>query len=805
MYMYKKYLKLIVRNIKNNRFYACINITGLAIALAAALLIYSHIVKEWKTDRFHENREHIYRVTKHWTDGDWSSLVSFPWIPATYAENPDIKQYTCVTPALTFTARIQEETETSLHVQGMYANRSFFDVFTFPFITGHAKNMEAPGWVVVSKSAAKRCWGEKNPVGELLFLKDSRDEYDKGYHYRVAAVMEDFPASSTLQAEVVADFSVVEKRYKHWGFSGVYAYLELNEGADIAAIEERMPHVMEENYSWIKASDFSVQLQPLTDIYFGSGHFLDSMPHGSTRLNGILCGITLLILFLAFCNYVMIKIAGLKRHASRWAVQCCFGADSRHLRGQLFWETMLHVVFAAGITAGLTVFLHPYFVRIISPKYLYALHFTAAELLVFGGMLLCFILLIAEILSFYILHRLERGGIKASIGYQNRRWDVQQVLSVVQICIFSTLLCCSVVLVRQMNFIKNRQLGFDNKNVVRLYWIDRNMNVEQLRSEWMRHPDILSVSHGISLPLTDERADVYEEAGHPERTVSSYAIQGDEEFLETYRIPLCEGRTISKESYPHTSDWSSFCKIYPETCPEIIVNKKFAASLGLKNPVGTIIRKQGKSGSHYRIVGVAEDFHFLPLYEAVQPVFIAYHLPYMTYSMLVRYREGKRDDVLNYLKGKYEERFPNSEFSYWEYNYSQLYDKDVALVKLINVFTCIAVFISGMGIFAFSMFMAENRRKEVALRKVNGATEWQIVGLLNRDFIVRVFIACIIGFPAACYFLDKWLENFAYKTELGGEVYLAVFAVCAVLVILITTWQVWRAARVNPVEALKSE
>lgn len=803
--MYREYLKLIVRNIKNDRLYAFINIAGLAMALTAALLIYSHVVKEWKTDRFHENKEHIYRVTMHMTDGEWESLVCTPWIPATQAENPDIKHYARLTPALTFIARSQEETGTSSYVQGMYADRSFFDVFTFPFVTGHAKNMEAPGWVVVSASVAKRYWGEKNPVGELLFLKNSCDESDKGYHYHVAAVMEDMPAASTLQAEVVTDLSVVAKEYEHWGYHSVYAYFELNEGADVAAIEKRMPHIVEENYSWMRASEFSVKLQPLTDIYFGSGHLLEDMPHGSKRLNGILCGITLLILLLASCNYVMIKIAGLRRHTARLAVQRCFGAGNRHLWGQLFGETMFYVVFATGITVGVTVFLHPYFVRIISPKFLYTLHFTACELLVFGGLLLCFILLITGVLSFYILHRLERNGIKASAENPNRRWDIRQVLSVAQICIFSTLLCCSVVLVRQMNFIKNRQLGFDNKNVVRVFWMDWNTNVDQLRSEWMQHPDILSVSNGGKLPLVGERTTVYEEEQHPERTVSSYVVQADEEYINTYRISLCEGRSISKESYPHTSDWRSFCRILPGTCPEIIVNKKFVESLGLKDPLGTVIREQRKGGLRYRIVGVVEDFHFLPLYEAIQPVFIVYHLPQITASMMVRYQEGKRDEVLKYLKGKYEEHFSNSEFSYWEYSYSQLYDKDIVLVKLINVFTCIAVFISGMGIFAFSMFMAESRRKEVALRKVNGATEWQIVGLLNRNFIVRVFIACMIGFPVACYVLGKWLENFAYKTELGGGVYLAVFTVSLILVILITTWQVWRAASVNPVEVLKNE
>lgn len=801
--MYKEYFKLIIRNLSRNRIYSVINIAGLSLALAAALLIYSHVVKEWKTDRFHVNKEHIYRVTIHsLRSGEWESLVFPPLIPAIKAENPGVKNYTRLSAAEPLVIQREGEAEPLAHVRGFHADRYFFDIFTFPFVAGGFNGECGPGWVVISKRVAEQHWGNKNPVGELLFLKNPQQERDKGYYYRVAAVMEDIPAFSTLQADVIADFSIVEKEYDFWGCHCVYAYLELNEGVDRTGLQERMPHIVEENYSWIKASDFEVKLQPLADIYFGSDRFLEEIPHGSKRLNGILCGITLLVLLLASSNYIMIKIAGLSRRSAGLAMQRCFGAGNRHLRGQLFWETAVHVLLAVGIAAVLTVFLHPYFVRIISPKCPYALLFGWKEVLVFGGLLFVFILFVTAVLSFYILRHLDRKGIKNSLVHSQRFWDVRKVLSVFQLCIFSALLCCSVVLMRQMNFVKNRQLGFDNKNVIRFLWNDRNVNVEQLRSEWMQHPDVLSVSNGPKLPLSGELPGAYCEEQHPEKVINAYTIIADETFIETYRIKLNEGRTISKESYP--ADREVFFQM-SGACPEVIVNKKLVEQLGLKNPVGTVIRENRKDPFRFRIVGVVDDFHFLSLYQAIQPVFIVYHYPQWSSSMLVRYQKEKRQEVLNYVKGKYAEHFFNSEFSYWEYDYSQLYDKDIAMVKLIHVFTCMAIFISGMGIFAFSMFMAENRRKEVALRKVNGAAEWQIVRLLNRSFAVRVFIACLFGLPVAHYAMSQWLENFAYKTVLEGWIYLGVIGVCMVFVLLITTWQTWRVATVNPVDVLKNE
>lgn len=796
------YVKLIFRKLVRNRVYSVINITGLAVALTAAALIYRHVVKEWKTDRFHANKEHIYRVTMHsFNSGEWKSLVFPPVIPTMKAENPDIKHYTRLSPALTFVVKPEEKPEVATHVQGYYADRYFFDIFTFPFVSGELNETTEPGWAVISQSVAELQWGGENPVGQLIFLKIPDRESDKGYYYRVAAVMEDMPVSSTLQADVIADMSVMEeKEYRYWG--SAYAYFELNDGADVAAIEARMPHMVEENGSWLKASEFEVKLQPLTEVYFGSDHLLEEMPHGSARLNAILCGITLLILLLASCNYIMIKIAGLSRHSAGLVMQRCFGAENRHLRRQLFGETMICVALASGLAIGFTVFLHPLFVRIISPRQPYDLHFTGSELLVFGGLLVLFILFITAVLSFYILRRLNRNGIKNTLVHADRRWDIRKVLSVMQMCIFSALLCCSVILVRQMNFVKNRNLGFDNEHVLRFYWNARMMNVEQLRSEWMQNPDILSVSNGPSLPLAGSLPREYCDEQHPERKVNSYLVKADQMFVHTYGIKLRDGRSIGWENYP--VDPVGFFDI-SGACPEIVVNRKLVERMRLENPVGAVIRENRKDGFRFRIVGVMEDFHFLPLYEAIQPLFVVYYYPQWSGSMLVRYQEGKRQEVLSYLKQKYEERFSNSEFTYWKYNYSQLYDKDVAMAKLINVFTCIAILISGMGIFAFSMFMAECRRKEVALRKVNGAAEWQIIRLLNRSFVVRVLIACGIGLPVAHYAMHKWLEGFAYKAELNGWVYLGVIVLCIVLVLLISTWQTWRAASANPVKTLKSE
>lgn len=802
--MVKESLKLVIRKMLREKVYTGINILGLAVAFTAALLIYSHIVKEWNTDRFHIHGKEIYRVVdKSEYAQNWSSLTSAPVGPYTKAEYAAVRQFVRVERPSEFKWRREGDTDFSGKISCIHTDPQFFEVFTFPVRSGGIAGGMEPDWVVVSEQFARHSFPGKNPVGEMLYLKDSRWEDGKERAFRVVAVMADIPESSTLQADVVADFSYREREiFNSWGMHGVYTYFQLDNRADIPAIEKAIPEIIERNYHWIKASEHATKLQPLQDIYFHSDHIQEDVPHGSIRLNLILCGITLLILILASCNYWMIKLAGLTRQAGSLAIQRCFGAGNIQLKRLLFLETLVHLGGALVIAVGAVILLHPWFVRIISPKHPYPLHFAAWEIVVFVALLVLFALCVTWMLAFYMLRRLDRAGIKNAIQPSlSGRLDIKKILSVVQMCIFAALLFCSVVLVRQMNFIRDRELGFDNERVIQFAWQERGKSSATLRSELMRNPDILSMSNGFELPLSENGPKKWVPEQDPDMVINAYVIYGDAYYLDTYRIRLLEGRNIREDSYP--ADPEEMVRYRPEVCPEILINRKFAQQLGKPDPVGTIIRGKDNQEKGFRVVGVMDDFHFLPLYRAIEPAFLIYDVPFRSYSMLVRYREGKRSEVLAWLKQFHEEKFVNVDFWYREYSYSQLYDKDIAIVRLINIFTLIAILISGMGIFAFSMFMVENRMREIALRKVNGASEWQIVCLLNRNFAVRVFWACLIGLPVAHYAVIRWLEGFAYKTTLDWWMYGMVILASLVLVLLVTTWQTWRAATINPIKILK--
>lgn len=804
--MFREYLKLIFRQFSRSKIYTVINVVGLTVAMTAALLIYSHVVKEWKTDRFHQNGADIYRVTeKSVYSQSWEAAMPAQIGPYAKAEFPGIKEFVRVVQRPDYGVKRVEDREFSSGNICVFTDKQFFSVFTFPLLTGNVAEDWGKDWIVVSKQYAEKHFGNGDPLGQLVVLKDLFYNEDKGREFRVVAVMDDIPAHSTLQAGWVADFSDMEKtRFDSWGMHGALTYFVLDKNCDIPVIETGIPEMIEKNYHWSKANERKIKLQPLEEVYFHSGHISEELLHGSWKLNLILCGITLLVLLLAFGNYLIIKIAGLNNHIGGMALQRCLGANNRHLCGQVLTETGINVLIALFFSVLLALALHPWFVGIISPKAPYSLYFSLSGMLGFSLLIMLLAGMIGMFLFSYVFRRVNHGTIKGITQAKAGGFDLKTGLSFVQMCIFCSLLCCAVVLNRQMSFIKNRQLGFDNKQVICFSWPAsdfKTKNIDAVRSEFMQDPDIIAFSNGFQLPMLDEDPGDLTVAGEPDKTVNAYMVHGDAEYLSTYRIKLLEGRGINRTSYPVEGE--TFFQTRPDLLREILVNRKFTEQLGVKNPVGTVL--QAGKYRKYLIVGIVDDFHFEPLYEPVKPMFIIYDMPFLSSSMLVRYSDGKRQSVLDKLEKRYQDRFSNSTFSYTEYDYSQLYDRDIALVRLIDIFTLIAVFVGGMGIFAFSMFMAESRTKEVALRKINGAGEWQIVGLLNRSFIIRVLVACAVGLPLAHYALTKWLEGFAYKSELSWWIYAGVTLVCIVLVVAIITWQTWRAATVNPVEALKNE
>lgn len=794
--MYTTCLKLIFRQFSRSRIYAVINVGGLAIAFAVALLIYGYVMKEWQTDRFHSNGESLYRATYLSPGSDvWYSAFCSPMGENAKKEIPGVKEFVRIVAPQTFLVRQESSGEFLVELGCLYTDPQFFSVLDFPLVAGEIGRETAPNWVVISERAARKYFGEVPAVGKTLVLRMPQIPEDLVYH--VAAVMKDMPTRSSLQTDLLLDFKQVEWMYGYGVGNALTTLLQLDEHADAVAVGKAISE-MEGRYSdYEKQLNKTVVLQSFRNVYLHSEHLRDYeevFRYGSRRFNYILSGVAFLILLLASCNYLMIKLAQLHKNTGMYAIQKCFGAGNRIMRKQVYLEIGVHLLSALLLAVWLGRAVHPWFMGIVSSGHPYEWGLTVMEGVLFGGIVLLFIGVMGYLLSAWMLRRLDRNGIKNAVSRTTGKWDLKQVLLVGQMCIFCGLFFASLLLSQQMDFVQNKPMGYDNRNILCVEWPGNESVFLPAKDELLRHPDILAVTNGRSLPYKGTVSYEVCDVNQPGRKVKARLLLGDADYLATYSMHLAEGRNYrrneNQKRYYNGSGKPG----------EAVINRKMVRELGLENPVGKVL---SYGNSTVTVVGVVDDFHYKSLYQAVEPVILGAHLPGFENTLNIRYREGKRQEVLDYLQKYYRDNYMEIMLRYTEYSYTDLYARDLALAKMIHFLTVLAILISAMGILAFSMFVAESRRKEVAMRKINGATEWQVVGLLNRGFVRKMFGACFVGLPVAYGLMVYWLQGFAYRVEIHWWLFVLDAGICLLLVLLVSTWQTRKAALQNPVDALK--
>lgn len=791
--MFQMLFNLVVRRLSRGRFYTIINILGFTIALTASLLIYSHIMKEFNMDRFHKNGDNIYRVIGRSENSQFvNAATCSPLAPAVVEELPAVENGVRLK-RVKKSVKLGNTGNFSPIEKCIETDRSFFTMFSFPFVKGGRPDESHKDWCVVSEEYARLLFGEKNPVGEILDIKNNwSDSQVKGY--QIVGVLKDIPERSSVQAEILLPLDP----YMVWDCQESETYLQLTPNADVVSVTSEVSALFKK---YRPSNKVNFELQPLQDIYFHSGNlYFQSdwgyIPHGSRQLTLILTIITLVILVLASCNYLLIKIARLNEELPQMALQKCYGSTISALHLQLVLETLIQIGIAFILAGIASKILHPFFVGIMSPRQPYSLHLTGFEIAFFIILLLLLVVFINWGLYLYARKHLNIQTVKNSIGQQQGRYDVKRVLSVVQMCIFCAFLFTSLIILKQMNYLQNKDLGISSEGRLWVGILPGEMNF--FKEELLRDPNILAVSSGDYLPKSATLS-LFQWTDGDDSEFEAASITGDNDFIDVYQIKLKEGKNISKEYVDRCNNAGG--QVRGEK--EALVNEAFVRMNHLKNPVGAAFKSRSYP---FRIVGVVEDFNYQPLYKSIQPVIISYGSSGSNMSINIRYRKEARNEVLETLeKCNKNQSFYYEKMDYKEYSYSDIYDKDVLFMRMVNIFTCIAFGIGGMGIFAFSVFLAENKKKEIAVRKVNGAASREILALLNYHFVRRTLIACFVGIPVGYYIVQRWLESFAYKISVEWWIFALVCVICVLFVLVIVSWQTWRMSAANPIESLKRE
>jgi putative ABC transport system permease protein len=804
--MIRNYLLTTLRGISRRKGFSALNVLGLSIGLAASLLILQYVDDELSYDKFHENKENIYRVEyDYYRDGErvFQSATAFNSVgPGLKADYPEVENYCRM--YLRYGGGVVRYNDISIKETNLFnVEQSFFEVFSYQLVAGDRKTaLKEPNTAVVEEETAKKYFGDDNPIGKRIRF-GNREEYE------ITGVIRS-PENSHLKFNFLFSYTTYPKFWpemtseeweKRWGWYDFYNYIQLKPGADPKALEAKLPEFIKKygRENEIKRTKFS--LQHLPDIHLYSNLIQEARVNGNGQSVYFLMVIALFILVIAWVNYINLSTARAIERAKEVGVRKSVGAARAQLMWQFFSESFVINFAAVVIAIAMLTAAIPFFnlisgksltLSILSSAYLW---YTVGALYLVGSALSG--LYPAFILSAYQPAKVLKGSMKGSRDGAVLR----KSLVVFQFVASVVLIAGTLVVYQQLIFMQNRDLGIniDHTLVIHAPGISNNATYPDqfntFRNEMLRHPSVKKMTGSSEVPGnliywtngakkigTDQEA-----AG----TVM-YRIGVDYDFFDAYENKILAGRVYSRD---FTADSSS-----------VIVNRKASDVLGFKNPEEAIGQLIDIGGDTLTVVGVVENYHQEGLKEDFrQTAFSLAPRDHAYYSLKV----GTKDmgQTLAYAREKYAQVFPGNPFDYFFLDtfFNRQYKNEQQFGQVFGFFAVLAIFVASLGLFGLASFTAAQRTKEIGIRKVLGSTVPNIFILLSKDFLKLILVANLIAIPLVWYLMNLWLDTFAFRISIGAWIFV-IAATSTTLVALITvSYQSISAAIANPVKSLRYE
>jgi len=785
--MIKNYLKIAFRSLLKNKLFSFINVFGLALGMSCSLLIWLWVKDEMSYNSFLPDAPHIYQVMLNASyDGKISTWPNTP-SPLQEAIKKDIPEVAYVTKIGFAPDYLFKVGEKSAKENGRYVSDEFFDVFQFPDLDGSArKAIKSPDQIVITRKLAEKYFGKIKVAGQRIQLDNSK-------YYTVGAVIENMPSTSTIRLNWMVNFKVQEQDWmKRWGNTAFETYVRLKPNTTaqqtVAAMKGIYPRYNDDKNTY-------PTLQDIRDIHLYSKFENGEAAGGRIEYVRIFSIVAIFILLIACINFMNLATARSAMRAKEVGVRKVVGAMRASLIGQFMSESILTSFAALILALGITMFVLPTFNNVFDKQIILNLLDPAL-----GVAILILIILTGIISGSYpalFLSSLQpvktlKGG--SSAGMQGFKGGsvLRQSLVVFQFAMSVFLIVGMIMVSRQMDFIRNKNLGLDRENVLYLPMEgDLNKKFESYLQELTQLPEVIAAAPVNTLPmnLQSTSGDLSWPGKDPNLQTQVIASTVGYDFVKTMNIKMAAGREFSRA---HPGDSTSY-----------LINEAAAKLMGMKDPVDKEIKFWFGNG---RIVGVMKDFHMESLHAEIKPLILCF-VPMNASYIMVRIRNDKTQEALAGMQRITKEFNPNYPFEYHfaDEAYAEMYKSEMQVNTLINYFGLLAIVISCLGLFALATFTAEQRTKEIGIRKVLGASVAGIVALLSKDFLKLVFIALFIAFPIAFWALGKWLATFKYHVGLNSWVFVIAGFLAISIAFVTVSWQSIKAAFMNPVKSLKSE
>ncbi|MFC2139199.1 ABC transporter permease [Bacteroidota bacterium] len=786
--MLKNYLKTAYRGLKKNKTYSAINLAGLAVAVTAVIFISIYIQHNLEYDNFHVKVDNLYRISVITYREGVKETEGFqftpPIGPALVNELADVKSYTRFRRPVTENFRYKDK---SVKIENLlYADSTFFNLFSFDLIKGNkSRLLTDPFTIVLSESTAKRIFGGSDPIGQILSAG--------GNDYLVTGVAADVPSNSHIDFNALVSFETLFKlpnMYMDWKGGNQYiTYVELGDGASRESVEAQFPgflwpHINQELSKY--NISYEAHLQPFKDIHLYYNPYSSAL-----RTNLYVFGaIGIFILAIACVNFINLSTARGSRRFMEIGIRKVLGATRESMIFQFLAESTLLSFIAAVLAMGIVALLFPFFNNLNNGIFSFNKIFDYKISLGLIG----FVLLTGFFSGFY--PALILSGFKPARVFHDSFFSkpgkarLRGILVVFQFTISIVLVIVTLFINEQLTFIRNKNLGFDKENILAVPLTSDQFtnNLDAFRSELENISGIVNTSVSSEIPYNDFDNNGYIPEDYSTPVMINF-VSTDDQYLDLFGLTLIEGRNFYKTAEGYEEGY--------------IVNEALAERFNWDSPLGKVIERNGP----HTVIGVVKDFHFAPLYKSIEPLIITNRPVTHKRLLSVKIKSGDAFGTIEEIKNRWENFSAGQAFDFYflDEAVDAVYRNEKDNRILFLAFSVLAIVIALLGLFGLSFFTLEQKFKEIAIRKVHGASAADICIRLMNKFLLWVVLANLFAWPAAYYLINRWLENFAYKLEIGISLFIISGLISLLLAILAVVFQSTVAALKNPAESLKYE
>ncbi|HXL54953.1 MAG TPA: ABC transporter permease [Chitinophagaceae bacterium] len=809
--MPKNYLKIALRNLWKNKGFSAINIIGLSVGLATCLLIMLYVMDELNYDKYNEKADRIYRV-----DGDLQfggnhfvlAVAPEPMGPTLKKDFAQVEQYVRFRNYGGFL--VKKGNENLQENKVVYTDSTLFDVFTLPMIAGNARTaLKDPKSVVITEKVAKKYFKTTdNVVGKTLTINDTGN-------FKITGIIKDIPTQSHFDFDffVSMNGSIQSWEVNNWVSNNENTYIVLKKGADPKALEAQFDPMVEKyvgpqvvSLLNIKMDEFKKSgnydrytLTPLTSIHLYSNKVAELGANGNIQYVYIFSAIAIFILLIACVNFMNLSTARSSNRAKEVGVRKVLGSLRNNLITQFLTESILISFIALVLALLLAWALLPYFNQIANKELgigLLSKSWLWPSLIV---LMLVVGLLAGSYPAFYLSSFKPIVVLKGKLSGGFKRSWLRSGLVVFQFWISIILVIGTIVIYNQINFIQNKKLGYSREQVLVLQNTDPlGTQAKAFEDELLKLPGVQSATMTGYLPTSDWRSDspLFSDASlDQKRAVSSQIWTVDENYIPTLGMKMAKGRNFSKQFLTDSSG--------------IIVNEAAAKLLGFADPINRplyyLTDLKTKQTATYHIIGVVKDFNFNSLRETVTP--LALFLGNQNSKIALKVSTTNIKSLIVQIENKWKAMLPGQPFSYsfMDEQFNNMYRTEQRISEISITFAILAILIACLGLFGLVTYAAEQRIKEIGIRKVLGASVTNLVGMLSKDFLKLVTISALIAFPVAYWAMNKWLQDFAYRVTISWWMFVAAGAAALLIALITVSFQSIKAAIANPVKSLRTE